>query len=83
MVTKTVFYLKIGIGNILKVYMEACTLCSYTNSNFHNNIINRQGAGEVQCRCMNYDPDDIDKDSQGFRIYCDDNANKLDTKHCH
>ena len=46
--------------------MEACTLCSYTNSNFHNNIINRQGAGEVQCRCMNYDPDDIDKDSQGF-----------------
>ena len=32
---------------------------------------------------MNYDPDDIDKDSQGFRIYCDDNANKLDTKHCH
>ena len=58
--------------------MEACTLCSYTNSNFHN-----QGAGEVQCRCMNYDPDDIDKDSQGFRIYCDDNANKLDTKHCH
>ena len=41
--------------------MEACTLCSYTNSNFHNNIINRQGAGEVQCRCMNYDPDDIDK----------------------
>ena len=45
--------------------------------------ISRQGAGEVQCRCMNYDPDDIDKDSQGFRIYCDDNANKLDTKHCH
>ena len=26
-----------------------------------------------------YDPDDIDKDSQGFRIYYDDNANKLDT----
>ena len=23
---------------------------------------------------MNYDPDDIDKDSQGFRIYCDDRA---------
>ena len=39
--------------------MEACTLCSYTNSNFHNNIINRQGAGEVQCRCMNYDPDEF------------------------
>ena len=48
--------------------MEACTLCSYTNSNFHNNIINRQGAGEVQCRCMNYDPDDIDKDSQGLEF---------------
>ena len=30
-----------------------------------------------------YDPDDINKDSQGFRIYCDDNPNKLDTKHCH
>ena len=63
--------------------MEACTLCSYTNSNFITTFINRQGAGEVQCRCMNYDPDDIDKDSQGFRIYCDDNANKLDTKHCY
>ena len=48
--------------------MEACTLCSYTNSNFHNNIINRQGAGEVQCRCMNCDPDDIDKDSQGLEF---------------
>ena len=50
---------------------------------FITTFINRQGAGEVQCRCMNYDPDDIDKDSQGFRIYCNDNANKLDTKHCH
>ena len=50
---------------------------------FITTFINRQGAGEVQCQCMNYDPDDIDKDSQGFRIYCDDNANKLDTKHCH
>ena len=32
---------------------------------------------------MKYDPDDISKDSQGVRIYCDDNPNKLDTKHCH
>ena len=29
--------------------MEACTLSSYTNSNFHKTFINRQGAGEVQC----------------------------------
>ena len=56
--------------------MEACTLFSYTIVIFITTFINRQGAGEVQYRCMNYDPDDIDKDSQGFRIYCDDNANK-------
>ena len=29
---------------------------------------------------MWYDPDDISKDSQGVRIYCDDNPNKVDTK---
>ena len=28
------------------------------------------------------DPDDIGKDSQGVRIYNDDNPNNLDTKHC-
>ena len=31
---------------------------------------------------MRYDPDDISKDTQGVRIYCNDNPNKLDTKHC-
>ena len=30
---------------------------------------------------MNYDPDDIDKDSQGFRIHCDDNAVNIQVSH--
>ena len=28
---------------------------------------------------MRYDPDDISKDSQGVRSYCNDNPSKLDT----
>ena len=32
---------------------------------------------------MSYGPDDISKDSQSVRIYCNDNPNQLDTKLCH